>query len=89
MHDESCVPAWVPEKMTDRRLNDERLVARLLGPSGPELQCEECFEFLDVYVEAELAGEDAEQLAPGMRAHLEGCPACSEEHDGLKALLES
>jgi len=24
---------------------------------------------------------------PGMRAHLEGCPACREDHDALAALL--
>ena len=34
----------------------ERLVAGLLGPAGPELTCEECFDLLDVYVDSELAG---------------------------------
>jgi hypothetical protein len=24
---------------------------------------------------------------PGMRAHLEGCPACSEEYESLRALV--
>lgn len=42
---------------------------------------------LDVYVEAELSAEDADIRVPGMRAHLEGCPACAEEHDSLRALL--
>jgi len=64
------------------------LIARLLGPAGPELTCEECFEQLDRYVELELSGRDAEAAAPGMRAHLEGCPACREDHDSLAALLE-
>jgi hypothetical protein len=60
---------------------------RLLGPSGPELGCEECFERLDEYVELELEGRDADARIPGMRAHLEGCGACREEHDSLRALL--
>ena len=30
------------------------LLARLLGPAGPELTCDECFEQLDRYVELEL-----------------------------------
>jgi hypothetical protein len=64
---------------------DERL-GRLLGPSGPELTCEECFEELDRYVELELAGADPEAAVPGMRAHLEGCPACGEEHESLLVL---
>jgi predicted anti-sigma-YlaC factor YlaD len=63
------------------------LIARLLGPPGPEVTCETCFEELDRYVELELAGKDAEAAVPGMRAHLQGCPACREEHDSLVALL--
>ena len=62
------------------------LITRLLGPAGPEVSCEDCFELLDQYVELELAGEDADSRLPGMRAHLEGCPACHEDHESLKAL---
>jgi hypothetical protein len=58
----------------------------LLGPDGPEVSCEECFDRLDEYIELELAGLDADRLVPGMRAHLEGCPACREDHDSLLAL---
>lgn len=64
-----------------------RLVDRLLGPAGPELSCEECFELLDVYVEDEIAGADADRRSPGMRQHLMGCSACAEEHSSLLALL--
>ncbi len=64
---------------------DERLDA-LLGPTGPQVTCEECFERLDEYVELELEGADAEARVPGMRAHLEGCPACREEHESLREL---
>jgi anti-sigma factor RsiW len=65
---------------------DERL-RRLLGPRGPELSCEECFEELDRYVELELSDTDADAAVPGMRAHLEGCPACGEEHESLRAFV--
>jgi len=61
----------------------------VLGPAGPELTCDQCFEHLDCYVELELAGRDADAAVPGMRAHLEGCPACGEDHEGLAALLNS
>ena len=64
-----------------------RIVAALLGPAGHQIGCDECFERLDGYVEAELAGHDAEATTPGMRTHLAGCPACSEEHASLHALL--
>ena len=60
---------------------------RLLGPAGPELTCDECFEELDRYVELEVAGADADAAIPGLRAHLVGCPACREEHESLRALV--
>jgi len=59
----------------------------LLGPAAPEVGCDECFDQLDRYVELELAGQDADALIPGLRAHLEGCPACREEHESLRALV--
>ncbi len=60
---------------------------RLLGPAGPEVGCDVCFDQLDRYVELELAGEDADRVLPGLRAHLAGCPACREEHESLRALV--
>lgn len=68
---------------TDR----DRLLARLIGPAGPELTCEQCFDQLDRYVELELADAQADEQVPGMRAHLEGCPACDEDHESLLAFL--
>jgi hypothetical protein len=65
------------------------LLARLLGPAAPEVSCDECFEQLDVYVELELAGEDAAARLPSMRAHLEGCPACREDHESLRDLVRA
>jgi hypothetical protein len=76
--------------MTDRGMSRPTdPLSRLLGPQGPELTCEECFEHLDRYVELELAGLDADSAVLGMRAHLEGCPACHEDHDSLAALVGS
>jgi hypothetical protein len=61
----------------------------VLGPPGPQLTCEQCFEHLDRYVELELAGRDADAAVIGMRAHLEGCPACHEDRESLTAILRS
>jgi hypothetical protein len=65
------------------------LVRALLGPNGPELTCEQCFDELDRYVELELSGADADAAVPGMKAHLEGCPACGEDYESLAALVRS
>jgi hypothetical protein len=65
----------------------QRAVERLVGPAGPELGCDECFEVLDAYVELELARAPADAQMPLMRAHLAGCSACRDDHDSLLALL--
>jgi hypothetical protein len=72
--------------MTPRDLDPT--LKRLLGSAEPEIDCDECFAQLDRYVELQLAGEPADELVPGLRAHLVGCPACAEEHESLRALLE-
>ena len=74
---------------TDRP--DRDLIARLLGPAGPEVSCEECFELLDEYVdlELELGSEGADARLPGLRAHLAGCPACREDHESLRDFVSA
>ena len=74
----------------DKRKADERerLLSRVLGPDGPELSCKECFAQLDRYVELALAGDARpDEQVPGMRAHLEGCPACAEDYRSLRDLV--
>ena len=49
--------------MTDR---DRELIGRLLGPDGPELTCEQCFDLLDRYVDLEVSGAAADEQVPEM-----------------------
>lgn len=69
------------------REDPNRLLSRVLGPGAPELSCEECFEQLDRYVELGLADPGTQEQMPMMRAHLQGCPACREDHDSLLEYL--
>jgi hypothetical protein len=55
-----------------------QVLALLLGHLRPELLA---------VVELELDGRDADAAIPGLRAHLDGCPACREEHESLRALV--
>ena len=73
--------------MTDKRADLKQAVGRLLGPAEPEVGCDVCFQELDRYIELEVAGANADAALPGLRAHLDGCPACREEHDSLQALI--
>jgi hypothetical protein len=71
------------------RLTHDNALKRLLGPAEPELLCDECLEKLDEYVELQLRGAPADERIPGMRAHLQGCPACHEDYDSLRELVQS
>jgi hypothetical protein len=64
--------------MTDLRRLDELLRAQD-GDAG----CTAGEEILDVYVELELAGEDPARVYPGTAIHLQSCPGCRADHDGL------
>jgi hypothetical protein len=66
---------------------DDKILGRVLGPGAPELTCEQCFDELDRYVELVLAGEQADERIPGMRTHLEACPACAEDFHSLHDLV--
>jgi hypothetical protein len=71
-------------KPDDKR---DAVLGRVLGPGTQELTCEQCFEELDRYVELTLAGEGADARIPGMRPHLDGCPACAEDFAALRDLV--
>jgi hypothetical protein len=72
---------------TDDTCKRRELIERLLGPTGYQLNCQECFELVNEYTELELVGIEAGTLIPGLRTHLEGCSACNEDYESLRALL--
>jgi hypothetical protein len=69
------------------RREPQELLAGALGPGVPELSCEQCFAELDRYVELTLGSGDPNARVPGMRAHLDGCPACAEDFQSLHDLI--
>jgi hypothetical protein len=76
--------------VTEREGGDPgREFARMIGPAGPELRCDECFDQLDAYVELEQTGVRADVAMPAMRAHLAGCSACRDDHDSLLAFART
>ena len=66
--------------MNDRRHLDELLRA-IEGDAG----CTAGEDILDAYVELELAGDDPARVYPGTAIHLQSCPGCRADHDGLLA----
>jgi hypothetical protein len=64
--------------MTEHHDLDELLRAKH-GDAG----CTAGETILDAYVDLELAGEDPASAFPGTAIHLESCPGCRADHDGL------
>jgi predicted anti-sigma-YlaC factor YlaD len=64
--------------MTDLRCLDE-----LLRAEDGDAGCTAGEEILDAYVELELMGVDPARVYPGTAIHLESCPGCRADHEGL------
>ena len=68
-------------------MSDPRRLADLLavsdGPDELDAGCAAGFEVLHRYVESELAGGDPAGELPGLAAHLNRCPACRADYEGL------
>ena len=71
------------------RPDHNELLHSLLGPEGPELSCQQSFEQLDRHVELELPATTPTPPYRACARDLEGCSACREDHDSLRAYVDS
>lgn len=68
--------------MTDSPSGARRLWRALLSGEHAHDHAD-CQEALPEFIEAEMAGEDAARLHPGVQAHLDSCEACDALHAGM------
>jgi len=54
-----------------------------------DMSCDDMFNRLDEFVEAEVESHDAEKLMPLVREHLDMCSHCEEEYEALLDVLEN
>ncbi|HET8672151.1 MAG TPA: hypothetical protein VFL87_00830 [Thermoleophilaceae bacterium] len=64
-------------------MTDHPRLGELLRAREGDAGCTAGEAILDAYVELELAGEDPSRVYPGTAIHLESCPGCRADHDGL------
>jgi hypothetical protein len=64
--------------MTDPRDLDE-----LLRAEDGDAGCTAGAEILSAYVELQLVGENPARVYPGIAIHLQSCPGCRADRDGL------
>jgi hypothetical protein len=55
----------------------------LLRAADGDAGCNATREILEAYVELEIAGREPERLYPAAATHLQACPDCGAEHEGL------
>ena len=48
-----------------------------------EIDCDECFERLDIFAETELSGADGSAAMPLVQDHLRKCEDCHEQYEAL------
>ena len=67
----------------------EKLMNMLESTEEVELSCDEVFDLIDQYAEMKLRGEDAANLLPLVKKHLDKCKDCHEEYEALVRVLEA
>lgn len=67
----------------------QKMVKAAVNTREDELDCDECFEQLDAFVELRLRGKDAAAAMPLVEDHLRRCGDCREEFEALLKALQS
>lgn len=66
----------------------EAQAGRFVVDTGPWMSCDECFDYLDEFVDLDDPTEDdLNGRVSAMVAHLAGCGACREEVESIRVLL--
>ena len=72
---------------------DQELLKKLLDKVSrtqqEEIDCQEVFELIDVYTEIAAKGQDAGEMLPLVKHHLQMCAECLEEYEALLRILQS
>ena len=61
----------------------KKIVSVLVGTKPDEMNCDECFEQVDLFVDLKLRGKDAAEAMPLIQDHLDRCAGCREEFEAL------
>ncbi len=68
-------------------MNGWSALDRFLRTDPRDVGCAQAMDMLNIYAELVAAGEPAEQLYPGVAAHLHACGPCGEDFEGLLAAI--
>jgi hypothetical protein len=66
-----------------------KLVRVVAETHETEIDCDECFERLDIFAETELSGADGSAAMPLVGDHLDKCADCRSKFEVLLTALRS
>ena len=61
----------------------KKMARAIANTREEEIGCDDCFEFVDIFVETQLEGKDPAEAMPLVEAHLSRCANCQEEFEAL------
>jgi hypothetical protein len=67
----------------------KQMARGIMTTRDDEIDCTECFEQVDQFVEMKLAGRNAAEAMPLVQDHLDRCGNCREEFEALLAALRA
>lgn len=66
----------------------EELLSELACTRSDEIDCDDCFEQSDQFIDMHLTGKNAAEALPLVKDHLDRCGDCHEEFEALLKALE-
>ena len=67
----------------------QKMLGMIERTRDDEYSCDQVHELMDQFAEAVARGQDAAQLMPLIRHHLDMCPDCREEFEALMRILQA
>lgn len=65
----------------------KKIAVILQNTAAEELSCDQFSDLIDEYIDLGLQGDDAAELMPLIKLHLDLCGGCREEFDALMRIL--
>ena len=67
----------------------KKVIMSLAMTQDDEMDCGDCYEHLDKFVELIESGKDPKEVMPLMQNHIEVCHCCREETEALLEALKA
>ena len=67
----------------------KKIIMSLATTQDDEMDCGDCYDHLDQFVELIESGKDTKEVMPLMQKHIEVCHCCREETEALLEALKA